>query len=165
MQQLHFREFIDQKERQALKHLKVMEKILEAGGFKIENKLDRRSSPYLYIRSPEDDLPFEGVRLYEIGGEMAYRIQKRLDSQPFGRAYSVRVEEMFEDLLGEDEMNDEKRGKEVMEAIIKELKSFFEDSAKAEKQGPGLDDPLNKVYMRTTGGTDYANKVMGNKNN
>lgn len=155
---MEFREFVDKKERAARHHLDLVKQVLGKGGFEVTDHLeDNKGEPYIYIVNPSDDLPFEGVRMYEIGGEISYRIQKRPDTQPYGKAYSVPVEKMFEDLLGEDDLDDKKRGKEIMEAIVKELKDFFERSAKAERDMP-TSDPLGNVYMRSTG-TDYANKV------
>jgi len=155
---MQFHEFVDKKEREARHHLGLMKKVLEKGGFEVMDKMERRESPYIFIHSPDGNLPFEGVRMYEIGGEVAYRIQKRPDTQPYGRAYAVPVEQMFEDLLGEEDMNDEKRGKEIIEAVVKELKDFFERSAKAEREHPTV-DPLGRIHMRSTG-TDYANQVL-----
>ena len=155
---MQFREFVDKKERDTRRHLGLMRQVLEKGGFEIIDKIESRSSPYIFVQSPEGNLPFEGVRMYEIGGEVAYRIQKHKDTEPYGRAYAVPIEKMFEDLLGEEQMDDEKRGKEIIEAVVKELKEFFERSAKAERAQPTV-DPLGKVNMRSTG-TDYANKVL-----
>ena len=65
---------------------------------------------------------------------------------------------MFEDLLGEDDMDEDKMGKEIMDSVLKELKEFFKKSFEAEHQGEPTTDPLGKVHMRTTG-TDYSQQV------
>jgi len=160
---MQFQEFVDKKERESRKHLDLVKRVLEKGGFEVVDQLKSGGDPHLFIKNPADfNLPFEGVRMYEIGGEVAYRIQNRQDTEPYGRAYAVPVEKMFEDLLGEDDMDDQKKGEEIVQAIVQELKEFFERSAKAEKENPII-DPMGSVKMRSTG-TDYANQVYDIKN-
>jgi len=155
---IDFYEFVDAKQRKAKKHLELVKQLLERGGFQIVDKLEERNDPYIFVFNPEGNLSFEGVRIYEIGGDIAYRIQKEADTHPYGKAYSIPIEKMFNDLLGEDEMNDEKMAEEIAKSVIGEVKDFFKKSYDAEKKGPPQLDPLGQVHMRSTG-TDYANQV------
>lgn len=156
---MDFYEFVDAQQRRAKKHLKIIKEILEQADLQVVDKLEERKDPYIFVFSPHKNLSFEGVRIYEVGGELAYRIQKEPDTHPYGKAYVLPVEEMFNDLLGEEGMNDKKIAKEISESIVKELKDFFKKSYEAENSGPPREDPLDQVNMRSTG-TDYSNKVM-----
>ena len=160
MAHLEFHEFLDKKKRDARKHLKLMESLLKQGGFKVVNHLEEEGGAYLYVFNPKRNLSFDGLRVYEIGGDIAYRIQKEEKTQPYGRAYQLPVDQMFEDLLGEDDMDDNAIGKEIVESIIKEINSFFAKSYEAEKKGPPASDPLGKIHGRQHGG-DWSNSVMG----
>jgi hypothetical protein len=161
MKTLEFHEFLDQKKRKARKHLKIVKGLLEQGGFKVEDKMDEQDGAYLFVHNPRKNLSFDGVRVYEIGGELAYRIQKESTTHPYGKAYPLPIDDMFEDLLGEDGMKDEDIGQEIMTSIINELKSFFNKSYEAEKKGPPVSDPLGKIHARAGGAGDYANTATG----
>ena len=156
-----FNEFVDKKHRDAEKHLKIIKDILEHGGFKIEDYTNDSSDPYVYVYAPSKDLSFDGVRVYEIANGLAYRVQKESKTHPYGRAYELPVQEIYEDLL-DDEPND-KIGPKIMNILTKEIKTFFEKSMQAEKESPMMaNDPLDKAYMRSQG-TDYSSKIFDNK--
>ena len=161
MKTFEFSEFLDHKKRQAKKHLKIIKKLLEQGGFQVKESLDENDGVYLFVHNPRKNLSFDGVRVYEIGGKLAYRIQKENSTQPYGAAHAIPVDDMFEDLLGEDGMKDEDIGQEIMTSIINELKSFFNKSYEAEKKGPPVSDPLGKIHARAGGAGDYANTATG----
>lgn len=163
MKAFHFSDFVDRKERTSRKHLELVKQMLEQSGFRIVDKMKTRNEPHLFVFNPQNNLSFDGVRVYEIGGDIAYRIQKEATTEPFGKAYPIPVEKMFEDLMGEDDMDDEQIGKEIIKSVISELKEFFEKSYDAERKGPPAQDPLGKVHMRTSG-TDYANNVTSSQN-
>ena len=155
---IDFHEFVDSKQRKAKKHLEIVSKLLEENGFRIVNKLDERDEPHIFVYGQEENLSFDGIRIYEIGGDIAYRIQKEAHTHPYGKAYSIPIEKMFDDLLGEEDMTDEIMGKEIAQSVTSEIKDFFKQSYEAERKGPPEIDPLGKVNMRSTG-TDYANQV------
>ena len=153
-----YREFVDNKQRKAKKHLGLVKRLLEKQGFQVTDRAEERDDPHIFVFNPDKNLSFDGVRIYEIGGDIAYRVQKEAETHPFGKAYSLPIEKMYEDLLG-DEEDEDKIGEEIIKSVSSELKEFFEKSAKAEKDGPwGAEDPLGKVYARSTG-TDYSNQV------
>lgn len=159
----NFREFATQKERDARKHLEIVKKMFEHAGMKVVDRLKMKEDPYIFIHSPEKNLSFEGVRVYQIGNTIAFRIQREADTHPYGKAYPLNIQAMFEDLLGED-LPDEKIAQEVMRQSIQEVKSFFEKSAEAEKS---LDikksDPLSRILARSSG-TDYSSTLLGDRN-
>jgi len=158
-----FSQFVDKETRKAKKHLQLIEKILIKNGLTVKNHLNEGEEPFLFVVSPIRKVSFEGIRIYQTGETVAYRIQKEEKTHPYGRAYRLNIKEMYEDLVS-DEMDEQGAAKEVVSAIVKELQMFFEKSHEAErdlrisefdKQG----DPLGRVAIRSHG-TDYALSVM-----
>ncbi len=152
-----FVEFVDKKKRESKKQLKIVKKLLESNHLKVADHTNDEE-PYIFLFSPEKDLTFDGIRIYKIGSEMAFRIQKDENTHPFGQAYPLNLEEMFNDLMS-DHRNPEKAGKEVIESVIFEVKKFFSKSAEAEKDlRSEFDSPDGKVAVRS-GMLDYSNMV------
>jgi hypothetical protein len=152
-----FMEFVDRKQREAIKHLKLLEQLFKQSGMKVQNFIEEEE-PYLFVYSPDERLSFDGIRIYEIGGEIAYRIQKEPDTQPYGRAYQLNLEEMFNDLMA-DNLKEEQAGKEVIKGVIEEIKKFFKKTAEAEAELEEEHPDGDQVMLRT-GGTDYSNLVQ-----
>jgi hypothetical protein len=126
-----FVEFCDKKEREAKKHLKIIKKLLESGYMKVTSHIDD-DDPYIFLFTPGKMLTFDGIRIYSIGNQLAFRIQKEEKTHPFGKAYPMDIEEMFNDLLS-DYHKPEAAGKKVIEAVINEVQKFFKKTAEAEK--------------------------------
>jgi hypothetical protein len=153
----NFKEFVDKKQRDAVKHLKIIKAVLAHEGMHVESFFD--DDPHIFVNSHNRNLSFDGIRIYEIGGSFAFRVQKERDTHPYGRAYPLDIEEMFNDFISEDG-NEEKAGKRSMGALSHELKKFFKDSEKAEKiirAGDILDrgEDEDGVLLRPTG-SDYS---------
>lgn len=130
-----FGEFIDKKQRDATKQLEIIEKILRKGGMKVENFLETdHRDPYIFCVSPIKNGSFDGIRIYKIGDKIAFRIQKESKTHPYGRAYPLDIEEMFNDLLSDEGIKESEAGKKVIESVNKEIRKFFERSSDAEKQ-------------------------------
>lgn len=153
-----FLEFVDIKRREADKQLKVIKKLLEHVGFEVDSFLDE-DDPYLFVFSNEKNLSFEGIRLYKIGGCFAFRVQKEKDTHPYGTAYKIDLEEMFNDFVSE-KGDEEKAGKAVIKAVKNELDRFFKKSFEAEQDLRSVDveDP-DAIEVRP-GNTDYSNMIM-----
>jgi hypothetical protein len=151
-----FLEFIDRRQREAKKHLKLLGLVLKKNGFQVESHLSDED-PYIWLKSTEKN-DFEGVRIYEIGSTIAFRVQKEEKTEPYGNAYVLDVEDMFNDYMG-DNISEEMAGRKVIEAIGSEFRSFFKKSAEAEKEirDSGYED---KGVILKTGGTDYSNMVL-----
>lgn len=126
-----FNAFIDKKQRDSKKHLKIVKKIFESQKMKIKDHLND-DDPYIFLYTQDKDLNFDGIRIYKIGDQLAFRIQKEEETHPFGDAYPLDIEEMFNDLMS-DEHNPEKAGKEVIKAVLNEIHRFFKKTAEAEK--------------------------------
>lgn len=151
-----FLEFLHRKERESKKHLKILSKALKKAKFKIHEKLNE-DDPYIFVYGEDKDLPFEGIRIYSIGSSLAYRAQKEKDTEPFGKAYPLDLEDIFNDVMGEL-ANEKKAGLKVIDLLGKELRKFFKDSAKANLDAE--DDVKPKPVVVKTGGTDYSGMVV-----
>lgn len=153
-----FLEFVEKKERESLRHLKLLKKLFESQGFDLADRL-KEEEPYLYVRSTNPDVSFGGVRVYSIGGVIAFRPQQDEDTHPYGRSYGLDVEGMFAESLAENK-EPEKAGKAVIEQVSRDIKKFFDHTAQAQDQlrsreGENLDgsDP---VLLRPPN-MDYTN--------
>jgi len=163
-----FKDFADKKDRSNKKHLEIVYKVCEQGGLKVSNHLDD-DEPYIFVRNNAGQtLSFDGVRIYSIGDSMAYRVQKDENTHPYGRAYLLDLEEMFEDLVS-DNTSTEDAAKEIIKTVSENLKGFFDKSEKAEIEIRDDDidkekDPLGRAAVKSTG-TDYSNTVTSKGTN
>jgi len=128
---IKFVEFLDKKEREAKKQLKIIEKVLLKNGMNVKDHLDD-DDPYIFVSNPKKSTFFEGIRIYKVGDQIAFRVQKEEKTEPFGTAYPMNIEEMFEDLISE--YKPEEAAKKIMLAVTTEVKKFFERSSLAEKE-------------------------------
>lgn len=157
-----FSQFVDKKMRHAKKQLDTVNRVLQKEGMNTQNHTEEED-PFIFIKNPGTPLSFDGIRMYHIGGKIAWRIQKEEDTHPYGDAYSLDVEGMFHDLVSDEHMDEEKAGKEVMEGIVKEIRSFFDKSSEAEKEERSAEfdqagDPLGKTMIRGQGNA-FSNQV------
>ncbi len=156
-----FLEYVDKKQRESKRQLRIVAKLLESGGLKVHKSLDDES-PYIFVAVPGKKMSFEGVRVYKIGNHMAFRVQKEQKTQPYGKAYPLNLEDMFRDYIS-DHMDEEKAGKLVVKSVVKEMQKFFHQTMQAEKeimQGDfSQSDPLGRVLIKSTG-TDYSQMVQ-----
>ena len=163
---MKFGEFVGKKERKAKKQLGIVKEVLSKQGMICKDHLED-DDPYIFLQNPNRGTQFQGVRIYKIGDYICYRVQNEENTHPYGKAYQLEVEDMFQDLVSDEDYDQEKAGKEVMKSIAEELKKFFIKSADAEKelrageyQGGG--DPLGRIAVTPTG-NDYANNITNMK--
>lgn len=150
-------EWIDRRQREAKKHLKLIEKLLKKSNFEVDSYLEDEN-PYVFVKSPQKTkLSFEGIRIYEIGEMIAYRVQREKKTEPFGKAYLLDLEEMFNDYMSEN-MKENDAGKKVIESVALEVKKFFKKSGEAEQEL--LDSEGGGVILNAAGGSDYSSMVM-----
>jgi hypothetical protein len=157
-----FRDFYENKTRLAIKQLNLVAQVCEKAGFRVDHFLDEQfTEPYVYIQNPNQNTSFQGVRLYKIGNKLAYRVQRENNTHPYGNAYTLDVELMFDDIMEEGKHKPEHVGQQVMEMVTKELRGFFEESAEAEKEQAdremnGEKDGMGMVHVRNPQGNDYT---------
>jgi lipoate-protein ligase A len=134
--------------------------MFETNGLHVKNYIND-DEPYIYVLAPNKSLSFEGIRIYQIGGNIAFRVQREDTTHPYGKAYLLDVEDMFSDFMSEN-IKQEEAGKKVIKSVVSEVKSFFEKSLSAEKEfQQGQFDVMGDLdqTIAPTTGTDYANKV------
>ena len=155
-----FNEFVDKKVHEEKRQLKIVSKALQQGGFGVKEHIDE-DEPYVFILNNVAKLSFDGVRLYGIGGSLAYRVQKEERTHPYGKAYPLDLEEYYNDMISDNKKTEE-AAKEIIKGVNEELKNFFVKSAKAEEEIQDRQvqksDPLGKVVIKSTG-TDYSNTL------
>ena len=154
---VQFLEFVDRKQREGKKHLKLIERLLNKNGMQVYSHLED-DDPYIFVKSPNHNLSFDGIRIYEIGDKIAYRIQKEEKTHPFGTAYMLDLEDMFNDYMSEN-MKEEEAGKEVIKSVVEEIKKFFSKSAKAEQSIRDKGQDGTGLIVKT-GGSDYSTTVL-----
>lgn len=160
---MNLREYIEHEVKEAVRKLAVLKELLEAQGLKVQQNLSNTDDPFLYVHSTVKDLPFEGVRLYEIGKQLAFRVQKQADKHPHGKAYALPVEKIYEDLLSDEHgstKNENELGEVLAKSIADEFRSFFQKSKDALNQLPPKSGPENIVFVRGLS-SDYG---QGNPN-
>lgn len=151
-------EFIDRKQREAKRHLKIIEQVLQKSGLHAKGYLEN-DDPYVYLKAPSKKLSFDGVRIYEIGEMVAYRVAKEEKTEPYGKAYQLNLEEMFNDYMSENDMKEEAAAQKVIESVIMELKKFFTRSEDAERELKAANMGDTNIVLKT-GGSDYASMVF-----
>lgn len=149
-----FLEFINKKQREAQKHLALVERLLKKHGLKTKSYLEEED-PYIFLYNPGQNLSFEGIRIYEIADVIAYRVQNEEQTHPYGTAYQLNLEEMFNDYMSEN-IKEEEAGKKVIESVLKELETFFKKSAIAEDN---IKEKETLLQIKT-GGSDYSTSVF-----
>lgn len=150
-------EFVDRQKREAVRQLGLVKKLLEGGGLKVDDRLSSNEAehdPYIFCRSPERG-NFGGLRIYKIGTDLAMKVQKEAETHPYGSAYPLPIESMFYDFLA-DEADEAKAGRRVIEAVVGEVKRFFEKSLEAERDRREREDDRAGNLMVRSGGTDYS---------
>lgn len=159
-----FGDFVDKKKRDSIHQLNLIRQMLEAQGLKVDNFVENHDEdPYIFCFNPTRNGSFDGMRIYKIGDLISFRIQKESKTHPYGSAYSIPVEDMFQDFLSDENIDEIGAGKKVMEAVSKEIKKFFEKSIEAERdeRNQMIDqggDNAGSVMVKTTG-TDYSSLV------
>lgn len=159
-----FGDFVDKKKRDSLRQLGLIRQMLESQGMKVDNFLENHEEePYIFCFNPTRNGSFDGVRIYKIGEIISFRIQKENKTHPYGSAYAIPVEDMFQDFMSDEHIDEVAAGKRVMEAVAKEIRKFFEKSVEAEKEERDqmIDDNSNgagSVLVKTSG-TDYSSLI------
>lgn len=157
----NFKDFLNKKTRKGKQQLSTVKKVLEEQGVQVKDFLDD-DDPYLFVKNPTNKkTSFSGIRIYKIGDQIAYRVQKEEKTHPYGVAYLLDLESAFNDFLSD--MKEEKAIQEVIKAVGIELKAFFEKSSDAEgtikRTQISKDDTLKSTSVKDWG-ADYGATVF-----
>lgn len=159
-----FLEFVSAKSDQKPENLGLLTVILRNDGLKVHEFLDDHKEPYIYVFNPLDDLSFQGVTVYKKGDVLAFRAQRYEDSQPYGAAYNIDMQGIYDDLLYDNK--DKKQALDLLcRKLCKNMRDFFRKSKKAEDEAlqsqlrsPEDKDGAGQIIIRNTG-TDYSNQI------
>ena len=155
---MKFSSFLDIKNRETKKELSIIKEVLSSN-FKIEDFLDN-DSPYIYLKAI-DESPFQGVRIYKIGSNFAYRIQNEKETEPYGRAYPINLEEIFNDII--PDMSEEEAAETVANALIQEFTNFFKKSSEIQKDFTmgkvNRSDISGSTIITSSNSGDFSNSI------
>jgi hypothetical protein len=166
---MRFSEFLKKKNKTAKGHLKILETILTKAGFKVVDGIDDARDPHIFVRKPIDadpileNLSFDGIRIYTRGNDLiCFRPQNKDNVEPYGDSYILDITGIFKDFIKESN-KPEKLGYDITKYVIEEIKTFFIDSAKAEKEESPDQGPMGSATVGGTG-TDYSSMVTRDYN-
>ena len=128
-----FLEFFKRDETISKQHLKLLKKVFEEDGMYTQDFFDDEEvEPYIFVMAPSD-LSFQGVRFYQKGNILAYRVQKAPKTVPYGKPYEMDLQKMIDDILLSEK--DKMKATEKLAAqICKKVKDFFKQTKKAEER-------------------------------
>jgi hypothetical protein len=150
-----FFDYINRNALGAKRKLKIIHNILKLN--KIKNKMFLNvDDPFLFVYSTDPECDFEGIRIYSIGRSIAFKIQNRIDTHPYGKAYLLDFENIFNTFMSEKDADEEKAGGKVADTLVDEIKRFFKMSSDSQNKIEKSND--NKLMTRS-GGTDYSSSV------
>lgn len=153
---MRFSSFLDKKTNEMKRQLKIIKEIVSESELKVEDGLDHKD-PYLFVSNGEKGMDF-GVRIYKVGSDIAYRIQRNKDTQPYGEAYPLNVESGFADLISD--MNEEEAAEKIKKAVVNDIKLFFKKSSEAHDEliSSGSDDGTGRIVI-SSGNGDLSNSM------
>lgn len=159
-----FLEYVNKKQRDAIRELRVVKRMLKQAGFQVASHLaDKSDDPYLFVYNP-GEAPSFGLRVYKLGGaDIYYRPQKKEKTHPWGEAKSLDIKGVYEDVKS-DEQDEAKAAQQIIKIVGDELKDYFKANAKAEKNNKRGSDgsPLGAVAVRGNLDVgDYSNVSYG----
>ncbi len=155
-----FGDFVNKKKRDGIHQLNLIRQMLERQGFRVDNFLENSDEePYIFCFNPSKSGSFDGLRIYKIGNIISFRVQKENRTHPYGSAYAIPIEEMFQDFLSDEDIDEVSAGKRVIDSVSKEIRKFFNKSDEADKTlGSELIDRDGNLLIKSSG-TDYSAQV------
>lgn len=164
---LEFHNVIDQETKE---DLEMLLHVLRKDGLRVEDFLESGDMPYIFCYNPLEDTSFQGVRIYKHGTILAFKVAKFPDSQPYGAAYNIDLQGMYDALI-EDKKEKKEALKELCKKVCEEMRKFFRKSkiaedkiVKSQIRDPDALDGAGQIVIRNTG-TDYSNNVYSNNKN
>ena len=166
---IFFNEYVDRNRFLAKKRLHLLMNVLKKDGLKVEDFTYDEHNPYIFVYSYPVATTFEGIRFYMHGDMLAFRTQKKPDTQPYGEAYELDLQTMLVDIFENEKNKSDKHIAKILAQLIgKEIREHFKKSKKAEQDmltGQISDDKgsSGRIIIRNNG-TDYANTVTSKWN-
>lgn len=153
--------------------LKLLLSALTKAGMFVLDKTDMEKDPHLFVQAIPQPEEFEGIRIYILGNICAYRVQKLKDTEPYGKAYLLDLQGMYDDSIRELGTKGDKKFyiEDLLSKLGNKLKKFYFDSIRDEEEyiqsqldGEDMTDIGSAMVVPTNGG-DYANKVTADNKN
>jgi hypothetical protein len=164
-----FNEYVNRHHFMAKKRLRLLKRVLEKDGLEVEDFTHDNQDPYIFVYSYPVSTTFQGVRFYMHGEILAFRTQKKPETQPYGEAYELDVQTMLVDVFEtEDDKSEKNITKILMKLIGREVRNHFKKEKVAEEelltgQISNAKDAAGQIVIRNTG-TDYSNTVFSKFN-
>jgi len=164
-----FNEYVNRHHFMAKKRLRLLMNVLEKDGLKVEDFTHDEHEPYIFVYAYPVPTTFEGVRFYMHGDILAFKTQKKPETQPYGEAYELDLQTMLMDIFDNEKDKSEKHiTKVLMKLVGRELRDHFKKAKAAEQDlltGQVTDDKrtAGQIVIRNTG-TDYSNTVFSKWN-
>lgn len=152
---MKFSSFLDIKNKNIIRELKIIKEILSKE-FLVEDFLNKEN-PYLFLKFKNNQLQFEGLRIYKVGSNIAYRVQNYNDSEPYGKAYPLNLEEAFEDLVPDS--SEEEAAKIISDLLVNEFERFYELSCEAQNKNIANNFIQSNSAILIGNNGDYSNSV------
>lgn len=170
---MKFNEYIDRTDDETTKRLNTIRKALQRGGYRVQDFALKDQDPHIFVYALPKVATFEGIRIYLLGDILAFKAQKKVETEPYGKAYTFAIQDMYDDMVLEygDSPDKELPVKKTILKMADELRMFFVKSKTAEEslvqmQLTSIEDKSGQkdgIVVNTTG-TDYANKVYSQGN-
>lgn len=130
-----FKEYHDQVHFDIMNKLQLVKKVFEKCGFRVDD-FTKEDSPYVFLYAPLQNLSFKGVRVYFIGDNLGFRVAKMPETLPYGTAYSLHFQDVFDEILDNSGKNSDKEKTKLLREFCKvigdQMRKFFKDTKKAE---------------------------------
>ncbi len=166
-------EYIDRTDDEVSRRLGLVKKALERGGFRTKDFIRKDQDPHIFVYCTPKTSTFEGIRFYLLGDILAFKVQKKVDTEPYGKAYTFSLQDMYDDMILKyaDNKDKNKAVKATIMKMAEEVREFFEKSKEAEEdlvqiQLSNIEDKSKDkegIVVNTTG-TDYASRVYSKGN-
>ncbi len=153
----------------AKKRLRLLMNVLQKDGLRVEDFTHDEHEPYIFVYAYPVPTTFEGVRFYMHGDILAFKTQKKPETQPYGEAYELDLQTMLMDIFENEKDKSEKNITKVLLKLVgREIRDHFKKAKSAEQDiltGQVADNKAaaGQIIIRNNG-TDYANTVTSKWN-
>ena len=164
-----FNEYVNRHHFMAKKRLRLLMNALQKDGLRTQDFTHDEHEPYVFVYAYPVPTTFEGVRFYMHGDILAFKTQKKPETQPYGEAYELDLQQMLMDIFENEKDKSEKNITKVLLKLIgREIRDHFKKTISAEKDlltGQVADgkNSAGQIIIRNNG-TDYANTVTSKWN-
>lgn len=164
-----FNEYVNRHHFMAKKRLRLLMYTLQKDGLRVEDFTHDEHEPYIFVYAYPLPTTFEGVRFYMHGDILAFKTQKKPETQPYGEAYELDIQTMLVDIFDNEKDKTEKHiTKFLLKLIGRELRDHFNKAKIAEEdmltgQVSNSKDAAGQIIIKNSG-TDYSNTISSKWN-